>query len=252
MQHSLRRGLLREQRNIDDIITEAEADALTDGLVINLHSLRNMAYGVGDVVSSRREYILNGWDEVKANLIALNVGHHIRTVSNINLLDRVEIREYLTARETKERSQNETIARLDALKSPDACTSYNIKQDGLDIVITMMSHEDALSIKSLAKLFEIVIAQFAGSHLDAYLMQGGILLSVEMNPVEGNPMSMAQGDTELLIALALLASQLEVAMDSINIIAHREHHAQQAYRISPTRKGEDILATVEQMMLMDV
>lgn len=234
MQHSLRRRLLGEQTDIDYTIMETEADAMANRLVINLHSLRNMADGVGNVISGRRENLLNGRDEVEANLITLNVSHHVGTISDIILLDGVEIREYLTTRKTKERSQDKAIARFDALKSPYACTSNNIKQDGLDIVITMMSHKDALSIKCPAKLFEIVIAKFASSHLDAYLMKRGILLSVEMNPMESNPMSLTERNTELFIALTLLPSQFEVTMDSINIIAHREHHAQQADRVSST------------------
>jgi hypothetical protein len=52
-----------------------------------------MVYGVADIISGRRHDILQHRDEVQTNLVALNISHHVGTVSDIILTDRVEIRQ---------------------------------------------------------------------------------------------------------------------------------------------------------------
>ena len=73
-----------------------------------------------------------------------------------------------------------SVSRSDACQSVDARAPYQVDEECLHAVVAMMSHTDTLRLQVLDELFEIAVTQFASRHLDAYLMERGILFCIEV------------------------------------------------------------------------
>ena len=82
-----------------------------------------------------------------------------------------------------------------------------------------MSHTDSSSLYIATKLSEPTIAQFTGCHLNAHLVQRSIFVGIEMCQMQRNIQSLAQRLTERFIPVGLLASQVEIAVGSVDAIA---------------------------------
>ena len=55
---------------------------------------------------------------------------------------------------------------------------------------------------------------------------------------------------ELFVAIALLATQMEVAMSSLNMIAQIAKDAQQSHAISPTTKCHNVKTVMGQKLML--
>ena len=64
-----------------------------------------------------------------------------------------------------------------------------------------------------------MITKFTSCHLYTQMMQGCIFTSFEMNEVKRNLLFFAEGNTELLITISLIATQMEVTMNCFNRIS---------------------------------
>ena len=140
-------------------------------------------------------------------------------VCDIILLLLLEPFLYVGSTHAEQRTEDVAVARLDARKAMYASAAKQVEEDGLYGVILMMGHADGLCIDILPELFEILIAQFAGCHLDADLVQTGIGAGVEMDDVEGDVLLLAEPTGEGFVTMALVAPQQEVAMDGLHLIA---------------------------------
>ena len=85
----------------------------------------------------------------------------------------------------KEGANDVGVARLYASQSAQACTAYEVEEEGLDAVVAMVGDADILRSDVAAELLEIGVAQVACCHLDADMMQVGIGVRVEVDEVEG-------------------------------------------------------------------
>jgi hypothetical protein len=93
-----------------------------------------------------------------------------------------------------------------------AGASDEIDEQCLNVVIAMMGHADAFSTDVLSQLLEVSVAEFAGSHLDAHLVEQGVGLRVEMNAMEWDILLLAHLRCKRLVAVAFCTSKVEIAM----------------------------------------
>ena len=70
----------------------------------------------------------------------------------------------------------------------------------------MMGHADSIHIKVFTKLFKMVVAQFACGHLNAQLVQGGVLGGVEVHGMKSYAMFSAQVFAKSLVAKRLFTT----------------------------------------------
>ena len=63
-------------------------------------------------------------------------------------------------------AQDEAITKRNACQSVHACASDEVEQNGLHIIVLMVSHTDGVGINIATQLFEIRISEVAGSHFD--------------------------------------------------------------------------------------
>ena len=89
----------------------------------------------------------------------------------------------------------------------------------------MVRHADAVSLQVLGQLGKVAIAQVASRHLDAHLVQLGILLGVEVDAAQGDAHLLAEVYAELLVAIALLTTQMKIAMGGRDVYAQRIQNA---------------------------
>ena len=83
----------------------------------------------------------------------------------------------------------------------------------------MMGNTDLTATNIAPELLEITVAQLAGSHLNAYLMDIGISICIEMTYMKRNTLITTKRYDELLVTVGLSTAQVEVAVDSLDLIA---------------------------------
>lgn len=83
----------------------------------------------------------------------------------------------------------------------------------------MMCYADILRTDVAAKVLEIAIAQVARSHLDTHPMQVGISLRIEVDEMQRHGKTLTKLLAELLVAHRFGATQMEVAVSSLNVYA---------------------------------
>ena len=138
------------------------------------------------------------------------------------------------------------VARLYATQSAYASAAHKVKQDGLYAVVAMMCHTDAIGPNVATQTLEIVVAQTAGCHLDADMMERGVLACVEMDEVQRNAVSGTQSLAEVLVTIRLVATQTEIAMGSLHLNmplgCHAAHGKQQRHAVGTSRECGDVFA----------
>ena len=91
-----------------------------------------------------------------------------------------------------------------------------------------------------AQAFKVIVAQIACRHLNALMVECGILASVEMHQMELHRELLAQRSAEILIAKRLLATQQKVAMYRFNPISQFLERQQQSHTIGSAGKCNEI------------
>ena len=109
--------------------------------------------------------------EIETNLITQHVGLQVSGVDDVVLSDGIKILQDLLTTDTEQRTDDVAVSGTDARQSVDAGTTEEVHEQRLYGIVTMVSYTDRLSSDVVAQLTEITIAQFACSHLNAYLMQ---------------------------------------------------------------------------------
>jgi len=127
-----------------------------------------------------------------------------------------------------------------------------VHENGLDLVVGMMGHTHGGGADVVAELTEIAIAQVAGGHLHTDMMEGGIGARVEVDDMEGDVLAGTQLAAELLVAVGLGATQPEVAMHGLDLIAQRPEGEQQSHAVGSSRQAHEIEAVgTEQLVTLD-
>jgi hypothetical protein len=83
----------------------------------------------------------------------------------------------------------------------------------------VVSHANACRSDVVPELFEPPIAQFSGSHLDAYMVQLGVGLCIEMGTMKRHLMLTAEFNTELFVPIRFSPAQMKITMCGMNVIA---------------------------------
>ena len=179
-----------------------------------------------------------------ADFVAQGIIFQIRGIGDVVLISFCQIVEHILATDAEQRSQDVAVFRCDGSESIHARASEQIEQEGLHIVVTMVSHADAIGFDVFGELGEIAISQVACRHLDAYLVLFGIGKCVEMDAVQGNAFTLAQVYAELFIAVAFFATQMEVTMGGLYGHADAFQDEQQGYAVCSSRKGHNIKTIV--------
>ena len=177
---------------------------------------------------------------MQADLVAQHIVDGIGGIGNKRLTDGMEEFFDISTAHTQQRTDHSAILRTDARKPVNARTIHQVHQQGLYRIVAVMSHTDRLGTKILAQLMEIAITQFAGSHLDAHLMQGGIVARIEMSPMDWDILFGTQLTDEGLVAIRLLATKVEIAMGCLDAIAQLFQYQQQGHAVSTTTERHDM------------
>ena len=128
-----------------------------------------------------------------------------------------------------------------------------VEEDGLHGVVAMMGHTDGLGPDSPPELAKVGVAELACRHFDTDAMQLGVGARVEVGTVERDGQLVAQRLAEVLVAVGLVATQLEVAVDGLQAVAQVAQQHQQGYAVSTTRQGDELQARlVQQSAFFDI
>ena len=140
----------------------------------------------------------------------------------------VEPQQNILSREAKQGAHNVPVARFDASEPVYARTPDEVHEKGLYGIVLMVSHTDVGSFDVAAQLLEIGIAQLSCCHFYADTSHRGIFPGVEVGEVQLDVKTLTEILDKNLVALALVASQLEVAMHGFYLITQLKEHKQQA------------------------
>ena len=119
--------------------------------------------------------------EIQADLVAQHVGLKVGGVCDVILTDGIEILQDLLTADTEQGTDDMTVTGTDARQSMDACPTEEVHEQRLNGIVPMMGHADCLGTKIITQLIEITIAQFAGSHFNAYLMKISIFNCIKVD-----------------------------------------------------------------------
>ena len=106
-----------------------------------------------------------------------------------------------------------------ACHSAQTSSAQEVEQKGFCLVVAMMSYGNTLCSSLLDLAFEPPIAQFACRHLDAHVVQQGKFAGVEMLYRERDIEFPAQSGNKGFVAVRLLATQVKVAVQSMQAVA---------------------------------
>ena len=204
------------------------------GLHVGLHHARHLADTLGQlghlVVEDGVELSQDG-DHLVAEHVPLGVVLQVRAVHYVFLSDLIEIVEYLLPGASEHRTEDMSVPRTDALQATDARAPHEVEQHRLHLVVLVMGDDDAVRVYVTSQLLEVAVAQLACRHLYRHMVKGGMALRVEVDAVEGHVEMLAERHAELLVALALLPAQMEVAVHGLRAVAEREQGAEQGHAV---------------------
>ena len=146
----------------------------------------------GNAVGNRRIDGAKQGQNLQSDLVAHHIGDQVGTVCHIVLLLQRQILQNILTAHIEQRTQYVSVSRSDACQSVDARAPYQVDEECLHAVVAMMSHTDTLRLQVLDELLEIAITQFASRHLDAYLMERGILFCIEVYAMKGHAKTFAE------------------------------------------------------------
>ena len=106
----------------------------------------------------------------------------------------------------QQRTDYVAVLRLDATKPAKSGSTYQIEENRLDAVVTMMSHTNGFSSHIATQSLKIGVTQITCSHLYAHMMESSIFARVEMNKMKFDVIFTAKVFTELLVTVRLLAT----------------------------------------------
>ena len=236
---------LAQQRDINNIHT---ANILGEDLFCQLSQspihqvtrlLQTMRCGV-DASRHAWVYCREKRKHLKAELVSCGVGQKIGAVCYIVLSAALEIVLNILSRHTEKRTDHCAVNRPDACHAVESGATNEIHQHSLHIVVAMVCHHNGIGTDVAAEIMEIGIAEIACRRLYALLVERGILTGVEMHTVEPNSEARAKANDKLLVAVSLLATQMEIAVDSLNAIAPVVHHQQQGNTVGSTADRYEI------------
>ena len=144
--------------------------------------------------------------DVESYLVSLNIIMQIGAVRDIILSATVKEAFDIVTAYAQQRTDNVAVLRLDATKSAKSGSTYQIEENRLDAVVTMMSHTNGFGSHIATQSFEIGVTQITCSHLYAHMMESSIFARVEMNKMKFYVIFTAKVLAELLVTIRFLAT----------------------------------------------
>ena len=227
------------------VVGQLGIDDLLYALQLRSHRQDRVAKGGIDRLDHR--------EDLQADLVALDVGHEVGAVRDVGPSETVEVADEVGAADAQQRAHHVALARFHARQPMDARPPDEVEEDGLHGVVAMMGHTDGLGPDSLPELAKVGVAQLACRHFDTDAMQLGVGARVEVGTVERDGQLVAQRLAEVLVAVGLVATQLEVAVDGLQAVAQVAQQQQQGHAVSATRQGDELQARlVQQSAVFDI
>ena len=116
----------------------------------------------------------------------------------------------------------------------------------------MVCHGNHVEVVFLAQALKLPVSQFACRHLYRHLALGGIGQCVEVHHLARHPQCVAQLCGEALVAVALLAPQVEVAVHPMAAVSQVCEHPEECHRVGPTAQRHQHSRLVgNELMLSD-
>ena len=114
----------------------------------------------------------------------------------------------------------------------------------------MVCHGNHVEVECLAQALKLPVSQFACRHLYRHLALGGIGHRVEVHHLARHPQCVAQLCGEALVAVALLAPQVEVAVHPVAAVSQVCEHLEQCHRVGPAAQCHQHPRIVCQQLLL--
>ena len=154
------------------------------------------------------------------------------------------------ARQAEQGADDAAVAWADAPQTVDARAPHQVEQEGLHAVVGMMGHGYGVGSQLLTESFEPLVAQLARGHFDGDVPVGGVLRGVEVDNVQGDVPLLAQAADELLVAVSLLSTQVEVAMRRFACITQLRQQEQEGHGVGAAAQGHDDFAACFQQTFL--
>lgn len=163
---------------------------------------RSTEYGLTDIrIESFKER-----KDVKSYLVSLNIIMQIGAVRDIILSETVKEAFDIVTAYTQQRTDDVAVLRLNATKSAKSGSTYQIEENRLDAVVTMMSHTNGFGSHIATQSLKIGVTQITCCHLYAHMMERSIFARVEMNKMKLDIIFTAKVFAEPLVTIRLLAT----------------------------------------------
>ena len=212
-------------------LLHALGEGLAEGVLIDFLHFGEVLLGGGEVLHGSGVDALEEGEDVEPHLVAGIVVLQVGVVGHVVLPDVLQIGEDVPTGQAEEGTHHVAVPGLHSAESADAGASHGVEEEGLDVVVLMMPHGDGFGTDLVAEGAEPLIAELARRHLDADFLLTGIGLGVEVRPMECPAHLPAEGLDELLVALALVAPEVEVAVHRHHLVSQAVQHTGKAHGV---------------------
>ena len=177
-----------------------------------------------------------------AYLVARIVVFKVGAVGHVVLSQRFQIvYDFITAG-TEQRAHDFSVARLYSGKSCDSRAAHKVQKESLDVVVAMVGHGNNGAAQGGALTLEPVVAQFAACHFGRHTMAFLVGFDIEIGASQLDVEVVAKFTHKRLVAVSLVAAQVEVAVGSDAVAAQRRKHSQQGDRVGASADSSQNLS----------
>ena len=122
----------------------------------------------------------------------------------------------------------------------NACAAQKVEQEGFDVVVAVVRHGNIVEFALAPQRVEPFVAQPPRRHFYAFVSLGCRRPRIEAHRVQAHAALLAEFSHEALIALALLAAQLEIAVRRLNLVTRAQHTKQQRNGVSAAAQSHKV------------
>lgn len=118
-----------------------------------------------------------------------------------------------------------------------------MEEEGFDIVVGMMCHTNVdlplriCRTQALRHLGKPPVPQAACGHLDALAVCAGLMFRIEIRNLKGNVVTLTETADKILVALALLTPQVEVAVQGMYSESQPTEDEDHRYRVGTSTES---------------
>ena len=215
------------------------AEAVHDGIAEfcrPTEPLRHSVKSVGNVAVHGAQQGQNFVTNFVSREVCVGVG----TVSDVILSPTLQIFQDVFPRSIEQRANDSLALGRNATESAKTGAANEIEEDGLSIVIKVVSHRNGVGIQLFSQSIKPFVAKAARCHLDAFPTGCCLGLRVKTGDTEVTVPTPTQRLDEVFVAFALLTTKLEIAVgDSHNVGVHLLQEKKHGDRIGTTAHGND-------------